>query len=191
MAIASAQLIAELSALTRQHKAAVELLRDRKEEELAWRASVQSWNILECLEHLNLYGRFYLPEIEKRIQATKTRPDEQFTPGFIGNYFANSMLPKGKLNRMQTFKNMNPIYKDLDMRVLDTFLHQQDHMLELLQRAAGVSLNRVKTGISITGWVRLKLGDTFRVVVYHNERHMQQVKRIWGEMAAMTAFATG
>ena len=26
---------------------------------------MQSWNILECVEHLNRYGAFYLPAIEK------------------------------------------------------------------------------------------------------------------------------
>jgi uncharacterized damage-inducible protein DinB len=44
----------------------------------------------------------------------------------------------------------------------------------LLQSAREVDLNRTKTAISITKLITLKLGDTFRFVITHNERHMAQ-----------------
>ncbi|MEO9077333.1 MAG: DinB family protein, partial [Gelidibacter sp.] len=34
------------------------------------------------------------------------------------------------------------------------------------------------TAISISNLIKLKVGDTFRVVVYHNERHLVQANRI-------------
>lgn len=40
--------------------------------------------------------------------------------------------------------------------------------------AQQVSLNKTKTGISISTWIKLKLGDTFKVVIYHNKRHIVQ-----------------
>ena len=35
------------------------------EKELNAKKEASHWSILECLEHLNLYGDFYFPEIEK------------------------------------------------------------------------------------------------------------------------------
>jgi len=145
-------------------------------EELNHRNSPTSWTILECLEHLNLYGDFYLPEIENRISTAEGSDNEKFKSGWLGNYFAQSMLPgeTGKLNKMKTFSNMNPINKTLDVNAITRFEKQQRHMLELLSKAALVDLGKVKTSISISGWIKLKLGDTLRVVVYHNQRHMKQ-----------------
>lgn len=181
MVIASEQLIDDLKELTQKHIVAVLQLKDRAMEELTWRSSDQSWNVLECLEHLNLYGNFYLPEMAQRIKATKTRREGTFTSGLLGNYFANGMLPKAKLNKMKTFKSMNPLHRALGREVLDNFLDQLHRMLELLERARKVSLNKVKTSISISKLIKLKLGDTFRVVIYHNERHLQQAEKILAE----------
>ena len=38
-----------------------------QESKLNYRNSPESWSPLECLEHLNLNGRFYLKEIKERI----------------------------------------------------------------------------------------------------------------------------
>ena len=76
---------------------------------LTWRENETYWNILECLEHLNLYGDFYLPQIENKIQNSDTKTDFEFKSGLLGNYFAKTMLPKEKLNKMKTFKDKNPL----------------------------------------------------------------------------------
>ncbi|MGB3549023.1 MAG: hypothetical protein WBA17_18760 [Saprospiraceae bacterium] len=41
-------------------------------------------------------------------------------------------------------------------------------------------MNRTKTAVSITKLIRLRLGDTLRVVVYHNQRHVAQALRAAG-----------
>ena len=99
-----------------------------------------------------------------------------FNSGRLGNYFAKSMLPKEKSIKVKTFKDKNPLHKELDKEVLDEFIEQQDSLLSLLTIAENKNLNKIKTGISITKWIKLKLGDTFRIVIYHNERHVQQAQ---------------
>ncbi len=144
------------------------------------RNAPQSWSILECLAHLNLYGDFYIPEIENRIKTAQPSDNETFRSGWLGNYFALSMLPgeNGKLNKMKTFKSMNPIHKPLNAVVLDKFKSQQMELLRLLDLASLVDLGKVKTSISISKWIKLKLGDTLRVVIYHNQRHMLQADNV-------------
>lgn len=180
MKFQSDKLISDLIEITNQHLQFAQKLQHKSDEELNFRKSTDSWNTLECIEHLNLYGRFYIPEINKRINSTQTISQEVFSSGLLGNYFANSMLPKAKLNKMKTFKNMNPIHKNLDRDVLDEFISQQNQMLELLEKSRKVNLGKVKSSISITSLIKLKLGDTFRIVINHNTRHIQQVKNIFG-----------
>ncbi|MGB0929892.1 MAG: DinB family protein [Chitinophagales bacterium] len=148
-------------------------------EGLNWKASEKEWSILECIEHLNRYGDFYLPEITQRIAAaSKKEGNMVFKSGLLGNYFAKGMLPKEKLNKMNTFKSMNPSGSQLDKSTLEKFINQQKQMLDLLQQARNIDLNKTKTSISISTLIKLKLGDTFRVVIYHNQRHIVQANKV-------------
>lgn len=159
----------------------IEALKNRSEAQLNWRDSPEKWSTLECLEHLNLYRNFYLPAVKSTLVRAKNDPVSSFTSGWLGNYFAESMLPKPKLNRMKTFKSKNPIHKKLDKSVIDTFLIQQQEWIDLLAIAQHKNLgkNRIKTSISPV--IRLKLGDTIRFYFNHILRHIDQLERISGE----------
>lgn len=177
MKIPTLQLIDELQKITDENIQFAENLLNETVEKLNFRLSEKSWSILECIEHLNRYGKFYIPEISKRIENSGIKSTEIFSSGILGNYFANSMLPKEKLNSMKTFKSMNPIHSKLDKNVLNEFIVQQKQMIHLLKEAKNINLNKVKTSISISNLIKLKLGDTFRFVIYHNLRHIEQAKR--------------
>jgi hypothetical protein len=105
-----------------------------------------------------------------------------FKSGFLGNYFAKSMLPKEKLNKMKTFKDKNPLNANLDKSVIDKFLNQQMKLLDLLSLSRNVNLNTVKIKISITKLFKLKLGDTFQFYINHIIRHVKQIERIEAEL---------
>ncbi len=132
MKISTSELLDELKNRTKQHLEFAEMLSSKTEHDLNFRTSADSWSTLECLEHLNRYGNFYIPEINRTISSAKKSSQLYFKPGILGNYFAKSMLPKEKLNTMKTLKSMNPIHSNLDKTVVDTFIKQQQKMLELL-----------------------------------------------------------
>lgn len=174
----SAQLISELLEMCRQNQHAAEQLKSKPEKALNWREHNESWSILECLEHLNRYGDFYIPAIRTALSESNYKPATVFKSGLLGNYFANSMLPKEKLNKMKTFTDKNPLNSQLDKSVLVEFINQQNQLMALLEASRNSDLNRVKVGITLSRWIKLKLGDTFRFVIYHNLRHMKQIERI-------------
>ena len=174
----SEKLISELIEVTRQNLNFAELLKQKSDSELNWRENPESWNVLECLEHLNMYGDFYIPEIEIAIKNSKTNFALDFKSGFLGNYFAMSMLPKGKLNKIKTFKNKNPLNSNLDKVSINRFVTQQLKFIELLDKSRNIDLNKIKVKISISKWIKLKLGDIFRFVINHNSRHIKQIERI-------------
>lgn len=178
MKISTTALLDELKSRTGQHLHYAEKLLLKTEEELNFRVSTDSWSTLECLEHLNRYGDFYIPEISRRISSSTTTPKPDFQPGILGNYFAKSMLPKERLNKMKTLKAMNPVHSKLNKDVVTEFIKQQHQLLDLLEKAKQVNLEKIKTGISISKLITLKLGDTFRFVIYHSARHMVQAERV-------------
>jgi hypothetical protein len=139
----------------------------------------QRWSVLECLEHLNLYGDFYLVEIEKQILANprKAAP-AKFKSGLMGNYFANLMEVKnGKITKMKSPKDKNPSKSSLSITTITRFLRQQDRLVSLLNQSRSVDLTKTKAAISLTNLVKLRLGDTLRFYCYHIERHVLQAKR--------------
>jgi hypothetical protein len=176
------QLIQTLEAETRQIIARLEAFKTLEPQTLTWKADPQSWSILECLEHLNLYGRFYLPQMALKIMQAPAKPDPVFRSGFLGDYFAKSMLPKEKLNKMKTFKDKNPLNALLDISVLNVCLLQQKELLDLLNQSRQVNLNTVKIETSLSSLLRFRLGDTFRFIINHILRHLRQAERAVAEM---------
>ena len=154
--------------------------RDLTDEQLNFREDESRWSVLECLEHLNLYGDFYLPELERRMLAAN--PDANahvFHSGMIGYYFAVLMqVRNGKIRKMSTPADKNPAGSTLSIVTLDRFLKQQELLLTLLNEAGKHDLTRVKVSISLTRFIRLRLGDTLRFFIYHLERHVAQAARV-------------
>lgn len=173
----SESILAELREMTLRNLSQCKSFSSLSDPELNHKSNAKSWSILECIEHLNRYGDFYIPEIAKAINSSKNTAEPNFKSGLFGNYFAKSMLPKPKLNKMGTFKSMNPAGSRLDKSVLDKFIDHQNELLKLLEAAGAVNLVKNKTTTSISRFVKLRLGDTLRVVIYHNLRHIEQAER--------------
>lgn len=171
--------LSNLLELTHQIKQEAIAFQKLPDSLLFTRPQPSSWSIIECIEHLNRYGYFYIPELTIKISTSKyTTPSPIFKSGYLGNYFAKSMLPKAKLNKMKAFKSMNPSHSILNRDVLAVFIQQQDSLITLLEQAQTVNLNQTKTAISISKWIKLRLGDTLKIVVFHNLRHLVQAQNI-------------
>jgi hypothetical protein len=146
----SIQFLDTLITKTQQIITQVEYLNNQELSTLTWREHTTSWNILECIEHLNLYGDFYLPHIESGIRTSSTFPSKEFISGWLGSYFAKSMLPTEKGTKMSTFKNKNPLNQSLDKECIDRFLTQQYHLIDLLVLAKEVNIEQIKIPTSIS-----------------------------------------
>lgn len=152
-------------------------------ETLATKPSPGQWSAAQCLEHLNIYGRYYLPAIENAIAEAKRKgrsATDNFTSGWLGDYFAKLMRPKpdGHLkSKMKAPKHAVPTAAPDPRAMLAEFIDQQESMLKLLDAAASVNLGKLRIPISIAPFIRLKLGDTLLFVTAHIERHILQAER--------------
>jgi uncharacterized damage-inducible protein DinB len=137
------------------------------------------WSAAQCLAHLNAYGNYYLPAIEKAIQqarAKEMKPVATFSSSWLGAYFTRLMLP-GSKTKMKSPANAIPPSFLNPSETLAQFIEQQERLLQLIEQARQVDLNKVRIPISIMQWIRLKLGDIFEFYVAHHQRHVAQAER--------------
>lgn len=139
------------------------------------------WSAVQCLEHLNSYGRYYLPAMEKAI----SKADQQlyytyFKSGLLGNYFYKLMLPDLSGNpkkKMGSPKDHRPAEQLNTVQVLSEFISQLEKLEQLISLSQKRDLNKIKVPISIAPFIKLKLGDTLLFYTAHIQRHILQAER--------------
>jgi hypothetical protein len=185
MKATNTELIDDLIERTQSIMNRVQELSKLTDQQLNWKPNAEKWSVLECIEHLNRYAEFYNPEIAQRLKQAKSSKTGRFKSSWLGEYFAESMKPKEKLNRMKTFTAMNPNQVQLNRSIIDRVLNYQRELLELLSQSRSFDLQRTKTSISISKIIKLRLGDTYRVLIYHNQRHILQAEKVVTSMSEM------
>ncbi len=143
------------------------------------KSASEKWSVAECLVHLNYYKDVYLPPLSTAIQAGKSPETPAYEAGWLGNYFTNMMMPKDGLikNKMSSPKPSRPTQSAYTKAVLDEFLAHQRTLLGLLRGAEQVDLIRPKAPIPTVGsWLKLRVGDVFRFLIAHEQRHFIQIE---------------
>lgn len=177
-AISSSQLLGALQFRVESHiDQAITTYQNLSEAQLKIPSATGGWSIAQCLEHLNSYGDYYLPEIKMAINAYAGKPGLYAKRGWLGNYFINMMNPDLPDKGYKAFKGHVPC---ADLKAYNTvarFIDQQKELLKLLGLARKTDLNTLRVPTSIFSWIRLRLGDTFEFLTIHNERHIRQANR--------------
>jgi DinB superfamily len=140
-----------------------------------------AWSVAQVLEHLNMYSRYYMEAIEKQLHRNQTIASNSFVPGWLGNYFANLMKPtkENKIaKKMKAPKNAIPSLQPNANDMLGEYINHQHHLLNLLTIAKSANLNGNRIPTSLSKLIKLKLGDTFRFFVAHEQRHFLQIATV-------------
>ena len=175
--IATSELIDQLEQQVESHLSEViKSFQNLSEKELLQPAVNGGWSIAQCLEHLNRYGNYYLPEIKKGLKQ-EFPANDKFKSSWLGNYFIKMMNPDSGKKKIKAFKEYSPVPQLDAYAVVAEFIHQQELLLKYLKTARTKDLNKIKISISIAKWIKLKLGDTFQFIIAHDERHLRQAKR--------------
>jgi len=166
------------SRVEKQLSEVIGTFQNRPEVFLNQPASDGGWSIAQCLEHLNGYGRYYLPLIQRSLND---RPETDSTPTFtstwLGSYMTRIMDPQTGRKKYQAFKMHIPASSLEAHQVVAEFINQQEILLTCLRLGRKADLNAIRLPISISRWVKLRLGDVLQFLIAHQERHLQQAKR--------------
>lgn len=173
----TADLLQSLSKDVLTLKSQLQKLRLIPHQVMLTQPALGSWSIAQVLEHLNSYNRYYLQQIEKAM-ATKSQPNSVFKPGWLGNYFTNMMKPESSSKVGKTYtapKDHTPVSNLNAEQVLSEIEAGMETLLKLLQKAGHADIAHLRVPISISKFIKLKLGDTFRFLIAHQQRHFVQV----------------
>jgi len=154
------------------------------EEELYEQPAPGKWSVGECLEHLNLTLRNYMPRIKTGIQRGLKKgwqAEEMFKTGLIGKKFTDGIRldendqPRRKV---KTFKSLDPgNLPKKNIQVRAEFAETMTQFMAQIDQATEVNLNKVKVASAIGPIIRFRLGDVFLFLNVHNYRHLVQAQR--------------
>lgn len=187
---ADGALISELDDYRGQFEAlkreAEELLDGLTEAQFNWRASPGRWSIAECLVHLNVTARLYLPLIKSATEEARLRRlfgQGPFRHGFLVNWLIRTTEPPPKLKTKAPKIFVPPPDQPLET-VMGDFMSLQDQMLERIQEANGLHLSRVKIVSPVSRFLRMSLGQSFAFLAAHERRHLWQAREVKAGMRA-------
>lgn len=173
------ELIESLIADTKHVKAEAQAFAELNKEDLATRPGPEQWSVLECIEHLNIADEHYISEFEAKLEKATPSEKEVFKPGWIGNYFVKSMKPREDGTIPSPMKTLRKFVPEVNVQfdTLSKFIEDQDTLLQLLEQSKTLDLNKIKITSAIGAIVTFKLGDAFRFLIAHNQRHILQAQR--------------
>jgi hypothetical protein len=156
---------------------------DLSDEEINYRQDPGKWSIAECIQHLTVtnseYHKQALPAIEKGIVKGKLSNDP-IKLSFIGKIFMKfEPPPKRKFKNPKIFSPKKDPHKFFDKeQVVKDFITSKMRMIELIEKADGLDMNKVKFSSPVFGLIRVKLGDYFKTMAPHDRRHLWQASQI-------------
>lgn len=162
------------------------------EEQLRWKPAPDRWSIVECLQHLNLAKRFYIHNIQHKVDSlglVQTNPADQLLESdLVGKAMLFVVDPQTKVK----LPAPGIIYprKATDLMpddVVRQFLDLQTLLSTQLTKAVYLDWNREKVMSLFGNWLKLRLGDAFRMLVAHTDRHINQAMRVKAEMDTFVA----
>lgn len=149
------------------------------------------WSAGDCVEHLNLTSRAYVPLIrDASAEARQLRavPVDRYRMDALGWFFSMMVGPmrhlgKIKLVKVKTTPPFVPKGGQSRDALLSEFLRLQSDMITLVRTADGLPLDRVKIVSPFGGRVRYSAYSGLVIVARHQHRHIDQAEEAAGVAA--------
>ena len=161
----------EVRRITEQVRTQLECL---PEAILRHRPAPDAWSALECLDHLNRTADLMLRRTEDAMQKITCPPVEVFRSRYFGEQMVQLMESPNK--QRLSLNNIKPAAGQPTEVVFDRFYHHQRWLLRLIETAHSKDLNKGRINSLIGPLIRYRLGDTLRIVVAHEWRHLRQAE---------------
>ena len=172
---------AQFEALSADAGAVVTALSD---EQFAWSPSPDVWSVGQCIEHLNVTARAYLPSLDEGIASairTGVYGTGPFTYNVLGRLMVRSMEPP-PLWRLRAPKIFAPPSNGQTQRtrseIMAGFRGYQVQYIDRLRQANGVDLAKAKVVSPANRLLHISLGSGFALQIAHERRHLWQARQL-------------
>ena len=150
------------------------------EEQFSWEPAPGAWSVADCIDHLNIVARMYLPALDEGIAEAIRRGlygEGPFTHDLVGGFFVRTMEPPARL-RMKSPTAFRPGPRRTRAEIMSAFRAYQVQFIDRLRQANGLDLRRAKVTSPASKWIRMSLGSGFALMAAHERRHLWQAKRV-------------
>ena len=176
----SARLISEFAAADARASALAKTL---TRAQLNWAPQPGVWSVGQCLEHLCVASEFYLPAIARSLTHGRAGVVQEITPGWFGRWFIRNYIePSSKTKRARAPGKIRP-GAVVDAAILDRFIANNDRLREIINRAKGYDINKVRFTNPFVPVIRFTVGTGFEILSKHQDRHLLQAERIRASVA--------
>jgi hypothetical protein len=167
----------ELRAATTRAKT----LADSVEEEV-WhqRPAPGRWSMAECVVHLTLTTRGYLPEIADTISRGRSnglKISGGYRRDLLGLLLCWIIEPPARI-RTKTNNFFVPQARDSKAAAMAQFFKYQVLLEAQIKEADGLPLNRLKISSPFNRRISYNLYSCFRMIVAHQRRHLWQAEQV-------------
>lgn len=163
--------------LSQEADALVTPLRD---EQFVWQPRPDSWSVAQCIEHLNVSARLYLPKLDEGIANAIRRGtygEGPFSYNVIGRFATALMEPPARVN-VKAPKLFHPPATRPRQEIMAAFRAYQVQFIDRLRAANGIDLARAKVSSPSSPWLRFSLGSGFALMLAHERRHLWQARNV-------------
>ena len=148
--------------------------------QFAWQPGPNAWSIAQCIDHLNVTARLYLPMLDEGI-ANAIRQglhgEGPFTYWWLARVFVRMMEPPPRL-RVNTPVAFQPPPARTRREIMAAFRAYQVQYVDRLRQANGLDLARARVRSPVTSWIYLPLGSGFAAMAAHERRHLWQARKV-------------
>lgn len=156
------------------------LLAELNEDQFHWSPVASRWSIAQCVVHLGIVGRVYLPVLDETIHQANARrlfSGGPFRYGFLEQWFVRSAEPPPRI-RLRTPEVARPPDDQPLEFVREDFISLQDELRQRIRAANGLDLARAKAAAPFVKSLKLGLGLSFAFLAAHERRHLWQAWQV-------------
>lgn len=159
------------------------------ENQLNERSNKSAWSVGHCIEHINLYNRYYIIVIEKAILVADKDVPAFVNHTWLGKKSIQSIHPSNQ-KKQKTFKRMDPALRNENYTqvVLVHFFRSQEILLELINRAELCNFNKKLVPIEFLKLFKLNIAETLEFILAHQQRHVNQAIQVAATLKPKESF---
>ena len=150
------------------------------EQQFDWQPRPDSWSVSQCLDHLNMTARLYLPTLDEGIADAIRRGMYNAGPfvyNWIGRLCVYVVSPTTRV-RAKAPMPFQPPPGRVRQQVTSAFRAYQVQYIDRLRQANGLDLARARVTSPLARWIRMPLGSGFAMMIAHEQRHLEQARRV-------------
>ena len=147
--------------------------------QLNWRPDASRWSVAQCFEHLLTSNRFVLRAADEALEGRspafwRLLP---FLPGLMGPALIRSQAP-GTTRKYKTPRKTQPTTSDISGDVIERFVEQNR---DIVRWTSAFDDDKAARAIMVSPFIPLiaySVLDACRLLVTHDQRHVEQARRV-------------